>query len=132
MSRLGLYLLGPPRLELDGKTLHLPRRKAMALRAYLAETGRAHSRDSLATLLWLEHDLRSARAELSRILSLRNRLPGQETLVADRATAPLNPEFDDWQSFQTRSLLGATPRRAAFHSRRLTKQRERNPVLWTH
>jgi hypothetical protein len=31
MSRLRLYLLGPPHLELDGKAVHLPRRKALAL-----------------------------------------------------------------------------------------------------
>jgi len=60
MSRLRLYLLGPPHVELDGEPLHLPRRKAMALLAYLAETGRAHSRDSLATLLWPEYDQCSA------------------------------------------------------------------------
>ena len=94
MSRLRLYLLGPPRLELDGEPLHLPRRKALALLAYLAVTGRAHSRDSLATLLWPEHDQRSARAELSRTLSLLNRLLGPDALVADRQTVGLNPGLD--------------------------------------
>ena len=110
MSRLRPYLLGPPHVELDGEPRHLPRRKAMALLAHLAETGRPHSRDSLVTLLWPEHDQRSARAELSPTLSLLNRLRGPETLVAGRATAALSPEFDDWQSFQARSLLGATLR----------------------
>jgi hypothetical protein len=37
MSRLALYLLGPPRLALDGEPIHVGRRKAMALLAYLAE-----------------------------------------------------------------------------------------------
>ena len=64
MSRLELYLLGPPRVELDGKLLHLSRRKALAFLAYLAVTGRPHSRDSLATLFWPQHDQKSARAEL--------------------------------------------------------------------
>ena len=53
MSRLALYLLGPPHLELDGEEIHVGRRKAVALLTYLAVTGRSHSRDSLATLLWL-------------------------------------------------------------------------------
>jgi hypothetical protein len=61
MSRLRLYLLGPPRLELDGESVHLPRRKATALLAYLVQTGCTHRCDSLSTLLWPENDQRSAR-----------------------------------------------------------------------
>jgi DNA-binding SARP family transcriptional activator len=56
VSRLALYLLGPPRLELDGEPIQVSRRKAMALLAYLAVTGQFHSRDSLATFLWPEYD----------------------------------------------------------------------------
>jgi len=96
MSRLRLYLLGPPRLELDGEPVHLPRRKALALLAYLAVTGRPHSRDSLATLLRAEYDQRSARADLSRTLSRLNRALGQHLLVADRATVGLDPELRLW------------------------------------
>ena len=48
MSCLGLYLLGPPHIELDGEPIHLPRRKALAFLAYLAVTNRAHSRDNFA------------------------------------------------------------------------------------
>jgi DNA-binding SARP family transcriptional activator len=51
MPRLAIYLLGPPRVELDANELHIPRRKALALLAYLAVTGITHSRDTLATLL---------------------------------------------------------------------------------
>jgi ABC-type oligopeptide transport system substrate-binding subunit/DNA-binding SARP family transcriptional activator len=110
MSRLRLYLLGPPRLELDGEPVHLPRRKAMALLAYLAVTGRAHSRDSLATLLWPENDQQSARAELSRTLSLLNRILGPESLAADRATVALGPELDLWlDTAAFRERLAAGP-----------------------
>jgi len=49
MSQLTLYLFGPPRLEMDGNPIHLPRRKALALLAYLAVSGQEHSRDRLAT-----------------------------------------------------------------------------------
>jgi DNA-binding SARP family transcriptional activator len=41
MSRLALYLLGPPRLELDGEPVEIGRRRAVALLAYLAVTGAA-------------------------------------------------------------------------------------------
>lgn len=39
MSRLALYLLGPPRVELDGAEIHIGRRKALALRATYAKPG---------------------------------------------------------------------------------------------
>ena len=50
MSQLTLYLLGPPRLELDGAPVHISRRKAIALLAYLAVSGQPHSRDSIGDL----------------------------------------------------------------------------------
>ena len=43
MSRLALFLLGPPRLELDGEPIEVGRRKAVALLAYLAVMGGRHS-----------------------------------------------------------------------------------------
>jgi DNA-binding SARP family transcriptional activator len=49
MSRLALFLLGPPRIECNGEPVEIRRRKAMALIIYLAVTGRSHSRDALAT-----------------------------------------------------------------------------------
>ena len=69
MSRLALFLLGSPRIERDGEPVHIPRRKAVALLAYLAVTGQTHRRDALATLLWPEHDQSHARAGLRRALS---------------------------------------------------------------
>jgi len=78
MTKLYLYLLGPPRLELDGAPVHISYRKALALLAYLAVTGQPHSRDSLAALLWPENDQSSARAGLRRMLSI-NSQPGHPT-----------------------------------------------------
>ena len=94
MTRFALHLLGAPRLELDGEDTHISRRKAMALLAYLAVTGRGHQREALATLLWPEHDQSSARAELRRTLSVLNRELGGDGILADRETAQLNPELD--------------------------------------
>ena len=96
MPRLALYLLGPPRLELDGEPVRLPRRKALALFAYLVVTQRNHSRDSLAALFWPTFDQSGARAELRRTLSVINRTLGEGWLTADRETAGLNPDADVW------------------------------------
>ena len=95
---LALYLFGPPRLEMDGNPVHIPRRKALALLAYLAVTGQSHSRDWLATLLWPQNDQSSARAELRRTLSVLNRTLGDGWLVADRETARLKTEKDSFSS----------------------------------
>jgi len=56
MSRLALFLLGPPRIERDGVLINVDTRKAIALLAYLAVTHQRHSRDVLASLLWPEYD----------------------------------------------------------------------------
>lgn len=51
MSSVTLPLFGPPQVQVGGQALHLRKRKAEALLAYLALTRTAHSRDTLATLL---------------------------------------------------------------------------------
>ncbi|MGD8904712.1 MAG: AAA family ATPase, partial [Anaerolineae bacterium] len=82
MSSLALYLLGPPRVERDGKPLEVNRRKALALVAYLAVTGQSHARDSLVTLLWPEYDNSRGRAALRRTLfTLRSALGGDQIEV---------------------------------------------------
>jgi predicted ATPase/DNA-binding SARP family transcriptional activator len=96
MSRLALYLLGPSRVELDGEPVHIGRRKALALLAYLAVERRQHGRDALATLLWPDYDQREARAALRRTLSVINRTLGEGLLTTDRETAGLNPDAELW------------------------------------
>lgn len=86
MSQLALFLLGSPCLELDGDTLEIGRRKAVALVAYLAVTGRGHTWDALATLLWPVFDQTRARAALRRTPSTLNRAIGGAWLEADRET----------------------------------------------
>ena len=99
MSRLALYLLGPPRVERgppggEGEPVHIGRRKMVALLAYLAVTGRGHRRDSLATLLWPEYDQSRALAYLRRILSMLRKALGDEWLNVDRAVRPGQCTFD--------------------------------------
>ncbi|MBX3054456.1 MAG: AAA family ATPase [Caldilineaceae bacterium] len=64
-----------PRAWLDGVPLTgFVSRKAEALLYYLACTGRAHSRESLAALLWGESTDSAARANLRKVLSILHQL----------------------------------------------------------
>ena len=82
MGHLTISLLGAPRVERDGVPIDVDTRKAIALLAYLALTAQAHSRDTLAALLWPEYDQTSARAALRRTLSaLRKALDGGWVVV---------------------------------------------------
>ena len=96
MSRLALYLLGPPRFERNDRPVELRSRKVVALMAYLTVTGRDHSRDALATLLWPEHDQSRARASLRRALSTIKKELGPDWLEVDRESAGLNRDAEVW------------------------------------
>jgi len=72
MTHLELRLLGPPQILLDGTHVSdLTSRKALALFYYLCATGRSHSRQALAGLLWSElpeaRARRNLRGELHRL-----------------------------------------------------------------
>lgn len=96
MSHLKLLVLGPPRLEREGTPLELETRKALALLIYLAVTGRGHSRDALATLLWPEHDQSRARTYLRRALWMLKSALGEELLLIERQSVGLNPAAELW------------------------------------
>ena len=104
MSRLSLYLLGPPRIECDGRPIQVETRKAIALVAYIAVTKERHSRDALVALLWPEFDQARGRTALrSTLYALRKALtapsPGSgqvDWLDVDREDVGLNPDVDVW------------------------------------
>jgi predicted ATPase/DNA-binding SARP family transcriptional activator len=101
VSTVRLSLLGPPRLERDGKPVELDTRKTVALVTYLAMAGQSpggetHSREALATLLWPELEPQRARANLRRSLSVLRKGIGGEWLVADRETIGTHPEAGIW------------------------------------
>lgn len=96
MPMYELRLMGSPTLTVRGADVHINRRKAVALLAYLAVTGRAHSRDALAELLWPDVDVSVGRGYLRRRLSQVNRLLGGDGIEADWETAQLNPALDLW------------------------------------
>ncbi|MBN2549430.1 MAG: AAA family ATPase [Anaerolineales bacterium] len=72
-----LFLLGPPRIEREGQTLDLTRRKATALFAYLAVTGKSQRRETLAALFWPEADSFHSRSALRRVISDINQALGE-------------------------------------------------------
>jgi len=82
VARTKITLLGAPRVEHDGAPVEVDTRKAIALVAYLAVTGRRHTRDALAALLWPEYNQARSRAALRRTLSaLRGAREGGWLLV---------------------------------------------------
>jgi len=96
MSRLSLYFLGTPQIELDDVPIKVDTRKAIALVAYLAVTGEGQSRDGLVGLLWPDYDQTRARTILRRTLyALNKALPG-DWLEADKETIGLNPNSEVW------------------------------------
>ncbi len=70
MTELSLALLGSPVVQRDGISVTFDTRKAIALLALLAVTGREHSREQLADLLWPDADSAKGRASLRRTLSV--------------------------------------------------------------
>ena len=99
-AHLTLCLLGPPRLEQDGAPVHLSTRKAVALLAFLAVTGQAHSRETLASLLWPEYDQVRAYANLRRTLWILNQALGKERLDVDAETVSVRREGHLWLDVQ--------------------------------
>ncbi len=98
---LKLYLLGSPRLERDGALVHISTRKAVALFAYLAVTGQAQSRETLAGLFWPEYDQARAYANLRRTLWILDQAVGKECLDIDAKTAGLRGEGYLWLDVHT-------------------------------
>ena len=96
MPSLRVYLLGPPRLEREGETIELDRRKAMALLFYLAVTGERQRRDTLATLLWPDLDQSRGRAALRRDLAALNKALDGDWIVADRESVGIDPASGFW------------------------------------
>ena len=96
MPQLTICFLGAPGIERDGAPVAVDTRKATALLAYLAVTGREHGREALAALLWPEYDDEHARAALRRTLSTLRGAVGDACLAVDRETVGLIPAAGAW------------------------------------
>jgi DNA-binding SARP family transcriptional activator/predicted ATPase len=96
VSRLKLFFLGTPRLELDGEPVELGRRKAVALLAYLAVTAKTYTREALAALFWPDLDPPRAFSNLRRVVWELNQDLGAGWLEVDRETLACPPSRDLW------------------------------------
>lgn len=111
LPKISLSLLGAPRLEKDGRPVVVDTRKAIALWSYLAVTGKAHARDTLATLLWPEYDQTRARASLRRTLSTLNKALDKYGLDIQREIIGIAADADIWVDInQFRQLLNDVER----------------------
>jgi predicted ATPase/DNA-binding SARP family transcriptional activator len=96
MSRLKIALLGPPEIKINGSSLKTDRRKAIALLAYLAVTGKPQPRDHLAGLLWPDYERDSAYAYLRRTLWELNQILGKGWINAEREQVSLEQNSNLW------------------------------------
>ncbi len=84
VQRVEVRLLGPPRVLRGGDLVGFDTRKATALLAHLALSGRPRPRDALADLLWPDADVERARGALRRTLSTLRAGIGAEHVEATR------------------------------------------------
>ena len=135
MSRLHLFLLGPPEVRVDSKALTFPTRKSLALLIYLALEEGPQPREHLAALLWPEsspdRSRASLRSTLNRLQSTLRQAGGQaqtSLLSIDHHALTLrpNPSFD----LDLRSVEGAYAQARAERSRRAAPEGSTSlPVL---
>jgi DNA-binding SARP family transcriptional activator len=95
-AKLELSLLGTVAITLDGERVsgQVPA-KSQALLCYLAVTGRRHSREKLAGLLWGDKPEARAKANLRKSLSsLRQWF--EDALIITRQTVAFNHDSDYW------------------------------------
>jgi predicted ATPase/DNA-binding SARP family transcriptional activator len=93
-ERLALYLLGPPRLELDHAAVSIDRRKTLALLTYLAVNRWQHHRDHVSALLWPDYDQAKAFTNLRHILWEVQQAIGEGWILAGRDTVGLIPDAE--------------------------------------
>src|SRR6266487_4522631 len=93
--RVSINILGVPEVLVSGMPLALNHQKASALLFFLAATGKAHTRDYLATLLWGETSASEARHSLrSSLYHLRQAVQtnqADELLVSNGESLCLQP-----------------------------------------
>jgi DNA-binding SARP family transcriptional activator len=106
---MAIRLFGSPESRIAGVPLVLHNQKAKALLYYLAATGRSHTRDHLATLLWSEspesnarHSLRSS---LYRIRQALHSKGADEVLAGDCDVVYLKLDADACDVTYFRRLL---------------------------
>ncbi len=117
---LMVRLLGTPDVRIAGAPLVLHHQKARAILYYLAATGRPHTRDHLATLLWSESPESNARHSLrSSLYHLRQALHAKgagEMLAGDGDQVYLKLDVDACDIAHFRRLLAEGSESALFEA----------------
>jgi predicted ATPase len=90
--QLSLYLLGPPKLELNNAPVAADRRKSLALLAYLALHREKHTREFLSGMLWPEYEQEKAFTNLRHALWETQQAIGEGWVAASRETISLIPD----------------------------------------
>lgn len=97
---LKLNFFGHPQMLYNGKPVEMRMKKAMAVLAYLATTGKAHSRERLATLFWPDSKDNVARTSLRQVTQALRQTPIASFLMTNRSSIGLKPEVEsDVQQF---------------------------------
>jgi predicted ATPase/DNA-binding SARP family transcriptional activator len=91
MPQLSISLLGSPHITLDGVLIEIPTSRALPLIAYLALTGQAQKRETLASLLWTESNQKRASAALRTTLWRLKRAGLGDWIELTRNEIVLNP-----------------------------------------
>ena len=91
MPLLSISLLGTPQITLDGVPTKIPTFRAMPLIAYLALSGQAQTRETLASLLWPDSSLKQALAALRTTLWRLKSAGVGDWIEVDRNEITLNP-----------------------------------------
>ncbi|TVP45229.1 MAG: hypothetical protein EA350_09795 [Gemmatimonadales bacterium] len=113
--RLSVHLLGPLEVQTGGERVDLPpSRKARALLAYLAATGRPHARSALCDLFWPEvNDPRAGlRWALSKLRDVVHH-EGAEPLMCARDRVALDVDAVDVDLRRVTSLVPAEASQAS-------------------
>jgi DNA-binding SARP family transcriptional activator len=123
MSRLHLFLLGPPEVRVGARPLKFPTRKSLALLIYLALEEGPQPREHLAALLWPEsspdRSRASLRSTLNRLQSSLRQAGGKvltSLLSIDHDALTLRPNAS--LDLDLRSVEGAYAQARAERSRR--------------
>ena len=93
MDLLKVYLFNTPRFEYQGTFLEVPRRKSVALAAYLAMSQQPQSRDIVSTVFWPELNQEKARGALRSAMYSLTKLFSEKCFVATRNTILLNENY---------------------------------------
>ncbi|GEM_PF-5024076 len=102
MSVINMLLFGKPTILYDGQPLEFSVKKAVALLAYLVTTGKPHSRERVAVLLWSDASEEVARTSLRQAIRALRETPIGAFVLTDRTSIELDAGVEsDVRAFQT-------------------------------